>query len=633
MYKVFPATILSDGKKLPLIRGWYESATEDPVQIQNWINQFGDQIKMWGVPTGSANGIIALDVDTKTADKNGFNTIKELNLEVPPTQYQFTPSGGAHFIFKLPEGVEIGNTVGTIGAGLDTRGERGWIALYDLQGKDVAPAPQWFLDRAKEEIVPKVSANYKIEPSYAYNLLDEMCQRIVDAPKGESNDTLNLVAFEAAQTFLATGVFEKEYVFQRLFVAAKERGKPDYEANATIDSGFEGGMKAGVRIECPFLDAPAPIVEPTITRWTPRATTLEDMDDETKISRPVLFKGWSSEDIQILSADGGMGKTTLGMFEAIHFALGWDFLGHKNMQTGRTLFIIGEDDEPKMRAILGRMCRQMNLTREQQLHVANNIYFKKDMDLILISRDRSGIVNVNPYAVDKVSQAVDDIKPKKIIFDPIASFWINETNDEAKAVSKFMLQLRDYASSSVEMINHISKASSQSKDLTQFAGRGGSALPSHARVIKTAVGLDEAEMLDEAGYALSEGESGAKIVISKFTDYTAEKNKPIYVTRRGFCFEKIEPTKVAKSEKDEADTAVIHDMILSYREAGKYPSQGVLYAQAKLTGISKDRVNSALNLLEISGHHGKMIKIIDNPDVTSMNKKVIIFTDLNGTEL
>ncbi len=74
MYKVFPATLNSEGQKVPLIRGWAENASNDPAQLQAWQNQFGSLLHFWGLPMGPTNGLIALDVDVKEA--NGFETYR-----------------------------------------------------------------------------------------------------------------------------------------------------------------------------------------------------------------------------------------------------------------------------------------------------------------------------------------------------------------------------------------------------------------------------------------------------------------------------------------------------------------------------------------------------------------------------
>ena len=61
-FKVFPATIIN-GTKIPLIKGWRDAATSDPAQIKLWQELFRDRLKMFGIPCGTINGIMVLDID------------------------------------------------------------------------------------------------------------------------------------------------------------------------------------------------------------------------------------------------------------------------------------------------------------------------------------------------------------------------------------------------------------------------------------------------------------------------------------------------------------------------------------------------------------------------------------------
>ena len=85
--KVFPATILPDGKKVPLVDGWQSKATNDPGQIKIWQQQFGSRLNLWGVPTGDINGLFALDIDVKNG-VNGFDKLKEKGVFPEPTAWQ-----------------------------------------------------------------------------------------------------------------------------------------------------------------------------------------------------------------------------------------------------------------------------------------------------------------------------------------------------------------------------------------------------------------------------------------------------------------------------------------------------------------------------------------------------------------
>jgi RecA-family ATPase len=632
MFKIFPATLTSDNKKIPLIRDWQSLATDNQEQIVKWQQQFGSHLTFWGIPCGSTNGIIALDIDIKTVD--GFQSIVDNNLDIPETMSQTTMTGGKHYVYKLPEGLTVGNTTGTYGKGIDTRGQGGWIAYYGFDKTPMVDAPEWLL-KPKEKSTKEIHNNFKIEQKFAEEMLVEICYDVINAPPGESNDLLNKKSFQAAQDLISTGSLPHETVFNYLFQAAKQRGKTDHEARATINSGINAGIKVAPTINCPFTPQPVQNMATDPTRWTPPETTFDGMMDESKLRKPQLFKDWSTEDIHITTADGGTGKTTLALYESVCLALGERFLGFECLQPGaKTLFLIGEDDTEKTVSVLGAICRQMKLTPERFEKVRKSIFIKKDTDMCFITKDRLGFLHPNHSALEKLLQAINDIKPKRIVIDPIASFWGSEAalNDMSKAVAKFAGLLRDRSGAQVELINHMGKSSSQSKDVTQFAGRGGSALPSHSRVGRVYRSLDKNEYFDLTGNTLEQGQALPLFCqVTKFTDGSPLLNNPFTIFRTNYSFERVNITKELEEEVDtKADIEYVYEFLREARLGGKYVTKEMTISMMR-QHMSKDRTVDALNILQFKGFDNKKIDYVDNPDMSK--SKVIIFTDLSGQEI
>ena len=227
MFKIFPITI-HDGRKIPLIKGWQEAATNEPEAIELWKNLFRDKLKYWGIPCGPANDLFVLDADVKTG---GLETIKTLVL--PSTTTQRTMSGGLHFLFRYPrDGKHYGNRVGFM-PGLDTRGAGGFIVYYGTDQTPIADAPQWLLDAVVSAPVEVQGATVKVAPEIAQAIIEKSLEAIREAPEGESNNVLNTEAFKIGQ-LVASESITMEYAEAALFRAAKERGKPDYEAKASL---------------------------------------------------------------------------------------------------------------------------------------------------------------------------------------------------------------------------------------------------------------------------------------------------------------------------------------------------------------------------------------------------------------
>ena len=109
---VFP---VSPNNKRPLIDAWNTKATSDRQQIEAWWQRWPQA--MIGMPTGMQSGVLALDVDIKNGH-DGFASLDRLgNIPATATRSR-TPSGGAHYLFKMPN-FHVGNSASQLGDGLD----------------------------------------------------------------------------------------------------------------------------------------------------------------------------------------------------------------------------------------------------------------------------------------------------------------------------------------------------------------------------------------------------------------------------------------------------------------------------------------------------------------------------------
>lgn len=132
----------------------------------------------WGIPTGSLNGIFVVDLDVRAAcgdkpAKDGVAALEALARaaggEIPDTLTVLTPSGGVHLYFTIPLGVTIKSSGGSLGPGIDVRGEGGYVVGPNSPHKSggfyktfeeemdhpAAFPPQWLLEKV---VAPKKSS-------------------------------------------------------------------------------------------------------------------------------------------------------------------------------------------------------------------------------------------------------------------------------------------------------------------------------------------------------------------------------------------------------------------------------------------------------------------------------------------
>ena len=77
---------------------------------------------------------VAIDIDIKNG-RNGIDTLEDLGFPFnPTTPTAHTPSGGIHWLFQRPD-QPIPTSATAIGAGVEIKGDRGWITLPPGPGR------------------------------------------------------------------------------------------------------------------------------------------------------------------------------------------------------------------------------------------------------------------------------------------------------------------------------------------------------------------------------------------------------------------------------------------------------------------------------------------------------------------
>lgn len=148
--------------KTPFLK-WAEVATCNTQMLNGWFDNYPDA--NIGIACGKRSGIIVLDID---AGHGGYESLTKLMNKygiLPETPISRTGNGGEHIFFKHP-GVEIRNSAGKLGPGLDIRGDGGYVVAppslhpngneYEwVVETDLADMPAWMIELLKETEKPK----------------------------------------------------------------------------------------------------------------------------------------------------------------------------------------------------------------------------------------------------------------------------------------------------------------------------------------------------------------------------------------------------------------------------------------------------------------------------------------------
>jgi len=203
--------------KRPVFDDWGSLATRDQAVIRDWWSGRWKQANV-GIVTGAASGVFVLDVDIKEG-KDGDVSLAELESKfgkLPETKQGLTGSGGGHFWFRFPRGVEIRNRT-NFRPGLDIRGEGGYVVAppsvhpetrraYEWEvtasDADIPAAPAWLIDiiRPAEPVSNSVRAGAGpvVTTPYGRRILERVCGEMAATESGR-NEALNKAAFELGQ--------------------------------------------------------------------------------------------------------------------------------------------------------------------------------------------------------------------------------------------------------------------------------------------------------------------------------------------------------------------------------------------------------------------------------------------------
>jgi len=140
---------------------WGKFATCDPDQVKALWHKYPNA-PLIGIFC-KKSGIFAVDIDVKNG-LDGWRSLTELvktygaGADIACGPIQQTPSGGAHLIFRYPEGLKIPNNAGRLASGLDLRsdgyictgGAYMWMVEHGPEST-LTDAPIWLLDLIRNQ--------------------------------------------------------------------------------------------------------------------------------------------------------------------------------------------------------------------------------------------------------------------------------------------------------------------------------------------------------------------------------------------------------------------------------------------------------------------------------------------------
>jgi len=193
-FAVFP---LQKKGKIPIkYSNGVTDASRDSNQVGRW---FGQRFPGHNIGVKTTDEYFVVDIDGKN---NGFASWRQLigvfnnGQELETFEVKTGSGNGKHIYLKNTSDIKIRNSAGIIGAGLDVRGEGGYVVSAMSQGKktpyepsgsldNIADAPKWLLDIIQHESRRSDHMNKTIQKTEQANAL---------VPSGMRNDFLTGIA-------------------------------------------------------------------------------------------------------------------------------------------------------------------------------------------------------------------------------------------------------------------------------------------------------------------------------------------------------------------------------------------------------------------------------------------------------
>lgn len=306
-------------------------------------------------------------------------------------------------------------------------------------------------------------------------------------------------------------------------------------------------------------------------------------------------------DLALYNAEGGTGKTTLKLYEAVHIALCMDLWGCRVVNPGLTLFITAEDGEEILQARLLKIMDAMGLNDWQRRKVAESIMFWDVTGSLvrLAELDGRGNLKLTELA-DRIVETYRDAGLVQIIFDPVISFSPGEriVNDGEQAVVTACRRIIRGLNCCVQLIHHSGQSNARNGAIDQYAGRGGTALPDGSRMVTSLANANRTNLARPEGFDLQPGESGVVMARSKLSYAPPQPN--IWIRRRGWTFDYfIEEPRNSDAVRDHDADKVAEFLTEEFHHGRRYTARS-LEDSGRLK-LPRARLRAALAMLEAAG--------------------------------
>lgn len=503
--------------KVPVLRDWPNKATSNLSDVADLWAEHGEDCNV-GIACG--DGFIVVDVDCK-GGKRGFASLAALP-QLPATRTVRTPSDGAHLYLKIPPGLRIQNSAGTLADGVDIRAMGGQVLAPGsvVDGKPyvlardlpIADAPDWLIAKLTEyRVMTSAPAGAMLGTTDAAEAIERAKTYVASALpaiEGEGGDS---------HTYKVCARLRRDFNLSietalEVLEPWNDRCVPPWDIDKLTEklenAGQYGQNLAGT--DSPLVGF-APIEAPPFntSKFLASISTYRSTreDDAAAPRLPWLVPGrLMRRNLTVLFAPGATGKSLLMLEWAVAAALGpsalgaSDFCGLNARERCNVLVINAEDETSVMEQRLGAICDAFKIPRNE---VWGRIRLQSGKDRgsfrfkVAAKNAKSGAIEPTPE-VDEIIAYCKAHGIDVVIVDPlIRTHPANENdNGEMQQVADIFEHIAAETNAAVVLPHHTKKPGRGG--YSEFAGspdagRGASAIKDASRVALTLFPMSEAD--------------------------------------------------------------------------------------------------------------------------------------------
>ena len=560
--------------KAPRTPHGFKDATIDPDRIRKWLQRWPEA--NIGIATGSASGIIVLDIDARNGGLESLAQLEKEHGSLPQT-VKVKTGDGFHLYFEYPGGHIPCRT--NIRPGIDVKADGGYVvappslhpngARYKFASDPsrLADAPQWLVNviqpakanGAQAHLVPDGASRSSVTLDEIH-ISDRIKQLIRDGDVDGKYPSRSEAVFAAIRAMVKAGCNDEPIRAVLLDPAYKLSEKPREKGEAWLQGEIRRAR------EKPDTDQKQasvhqrrnqPVQQPTEVRC------LADVEPEEVdwLWHPYLPIG----KVTVIDGDPGVGKSWLTAAIAADLSKGRKLPGGSSPdEPQRVLMLTAEDG-------LGDTLRP----RLDALGADLNLIYGKESSWEL---DDKGL--------EQFREIIAEVKPVLVVMDPLVAFMGSKVDmHKANQVRPFMAGLANIArdhSVAIAMVRHMTKGK---RDKALYRGLGSIDITAACRsalMVGQGPDGDEQRIIAHTKSNLArKGPSLSYTIKDGKFDWTGE----VDITAEDLCRE-AEDTEVTSARQEAAE------FLVEELKDGPVPQKAIVQKAEEL-GIAKRTLDRA----------------------------------------